>query len=214
VSVNKSQVAVLLALAAFAVFVLRQPIAGGTEIVGAKILGPLDAGGNLKVHEQGIATTKVAGQVAVNVAGPLDGKALAVHEQGTVPTILAIPARQFSSDGGVGTNATSPGWQVSGDDPDPAGTSYAITSVIASAPVKAASAQIVVEYGSMAHCGAALDRHATVLSGLNVVVPAGDTVEMEFPQPYVIPPQVGEGSCLVALRAGDAISLTVVGYRF
>ncbi len=53
--------------------VLSDPIAQAAQTVSATIVGPLDAGGNVAVHEQGTAKVNV-----VNAQLP-------VHEQGTVP---------------------------------------------------------------------------------------------------------------------------------
>jgi hypothetical protein len=46
--------------------VLREPIAWAKQIVEAEIVAPLDANGNVKVHEQG--TAQVAGTVGINGA--------------------------------------------------------------------------------------------------------------------------------------------------
>jgi hypothetical protein len=46
--------------------VLREPVAWAKQIVEAQIVAPLDANGNVKVHEQG--TVQVAGTVGVNPA--------------------------------------------------------------------------------------------------------------------------------------------------
>src|SRR5262245_50466918 len=51
--------------------VLREPIASAAQNVGATIIGPLDASGNVAVHEQGTANVNVT-----NATVP-------VHEQGT-----------------------------------------------------------------------------------------------------------------------------------
>jgi hypothetical protein len=40
--------------------VLRESVANAAQIVGATIIGPLDANGNVAVHEQGTATVRVA----------------------------------------------------------------------------------------------------------------------------------------------------------
>lgn len=40
--------------------VLREPVAGAAQTVGATIVGPLDANGNVAVHEQGTPTVRVA----------------------------------------------------------------------------------------------------------------------------------------------------------
>ena len=72
--------------------VLREPIAYAAQSVSATIIGPLDANGNVKVHEQGTSDVKVR------------NTDLAVH--GTVgvstPSPISSGARQASAIGGVG----------------------------------------------------------------------------------------------------------------
>ncbi len=53
--------------------IFREPVVWAAQSLGATILGPLDAGGNVAVHEQGTAAVTVT-----NASVP-------VHEQGTVP---------------------------------------------------------------------------------------------------------------------------------
>ena len=48
--------------------VFREPIASAAQGVSATIVGPLDADGNVKVHEQGTASVSVAGTPAVTLA--------------------------------------------------------------------------------------------------------------------------------------------------
>ena len=55
--------------------VLREPIAQAAQSTAATIVGPLDANGNVKVHEQGTAKTQ---EQNVDVNGNVK-----VHEQGT-----------------------------------------------------------------------------------------------------------------------------------
>jgi hypothetical protein len=71
--------------------VLREPIAFAAQSVSATIIGPLDANGNVKVHEQGTADVNVT------------NTDLGVH--GTVsvstPSPISSGARQASADGGI-----------------------------------------------------------------------------------------------------------------
>ena len=53
--------------------IFREPVAWAAQSLGVTILGPLDASGNVAVHEQGTAAVTVT-----NASVP-------VHEQGTVP---------------------------------------------------------------------------------------------------------------------------------
>jgi hypothetical protein len=55
--------------------IFREPVVWAAQSLGATILGPLDAGGNVAVHEQGTAAVTVS-----NASVPVP-----VHEQGTVP---------------------------------------------------------------------------------------------------------------------------------
>jgi hypothetical protein len=48
--------------------VLREPIASAAQHVSATIVGPLDANGNVKVHEQGTANVNVTGSPTVHAA--------------------------------------------------------------------------------------------------------------------------------------------------
>ena len=98
---KKSSFVVLLLVGAtvLGATVLREPIAWAAQAVDAQIIGPLDANGNVKVHEQGTASVAVVGDVSAK---------------------LAIPATQFS------IKAFTLGDFVS---TYPAGTNLAITSV-------------------------------------------------------------------------------------
>jgi hypothetical protein len=68
--VNKWSFAALLLVGATVLggTVLREPIASAAQGVSSTIVGPLDANGNVKVHEQGTATVSVAGTPAVKLA--------------------------------------------------------------------------------------------------------------------------------------------------
>src|SRR5712691_4879578 len=53
--------------------IFREPVVWAAQSLGVTILGPLDAGGNVAVHEQGTAAVTVT------------NSSVPVHEQGTVP---------------------------------------------------------------------------------------------------------------------------------
>jgi hypothetical protein len=77
--------------------VLREPIAYAAQSVSAQIIGPLDANGNVKVHEQGTADVNVTNQT--------------VPVQGTVtvasPSPISGGAREADALGGVSFKFTS-----------------------------------------------------------------------------------------------------------
>ena len=83
--------------------VLREPIAWAAQVVDARIIAPLDANGNVKVHEQG--TAQVAGTVGINAAAndvTVDNSAanpvpVAVQEQPIEP--VQVRTRVFLEDG-------------------------------------------------------------------------------------------------------------------
>jgi hypothetical protein len=148
-----------------------------------------DAQGNIKVHEQGMAT--------VSVAGP-------------VQTHPVIPARAFSiamAEGSTFTNETLIG-------SDPAGTSYAITSVTFANLSDSPSVALLRAdyYGPPDTC----DSDAVNVNhspGPVMEVPPRSTVHLDFPQPFVMSAQAGANSCLVLHSSGYLHSVTVAGYR-
>jgi hypothetical protein len=67
--------------------VLREPIAYAAQSIGATIVGPLDAQGNVKTHEQGIASVDVTNaSVPVQQAGEPITLDLGFSDQYTVPS--------------------------------------------------------------------------------------------------------------------------------
>jgi hypothetical protein len=89
--------------------VFREPVAWAAQTVDANIIGPLDGNGNVKVHEQGTANVNVLGTASTKAAIP--------------PNAFSITVPFLGSGGPPGP----PDEVVLG--PDPAGTSYVITSV-------------------------------------------------------------------------------------
>jgi hypothetical protein len=126
-----------------------------------------------------------------------------VQVTGTVETQTAIPSAAFSnSKGGV----------VSG--PDPAGTSYAITSVTVAnggtEPILLPS--VVAAYGPTGDCVQFTGPFLTS-EGPGIVIPAEGSVHLSFPQPFVLAARPGAVSCL-RTSTGSLIFVSVVGYRF
>ena len=100
-------------------------------------------------------------------------------------------------------------WLISG--PDPAGTSYAITSLtLANVNDNAAN---VITYAGWSDTDCTLNpthfQHGPV-----VQLRANETVHLSFPQPFVFAAQPGASSCLVIGITHPNIATTVVGYRF
>lgn len=163
-------------------------IATAAQSVSATITGPLDGGGNVKVHEQGTANVNVVGNASVQAG---------------------IPATQFSATASTG----GPLAVLSG--PDPAGTNYAITSVSFSARGDAPQdATLLADYGATSDCRV-FNESPNPVGGPNVIVPAHDTVSLTFPQPFVLKARPGGNSCLTASPSGlSTLLVTIVGYRF
>ena len=120
----------------------------------------------------------------------------------TVETRAGIPSGAFS--------VVSSGGLVSG--PDPEGTSYAITSVtVANSSSTSVQALLDGVYATTSDCtnftGASITR------GPRVRVPAGETVHLSFPQPFVLSARPGEAACLLTGGAGADVTFTLVGYR-
>lgn len=120
----------------------------------------------------------------------------------TVQIRPAIPPGAFSifTDNG----------KVSG--PDPEGTSYAITSLTV-ADVGFGAAAVIVRgvWGDTSDCISFSSSTATF--GPLVKVPAGGTVHLSFPQPFILSAKPGAASCL-RVEGPVGIDYTVVGYKF
>jgi hypothetical protein len=174
--------------ATLGVTVFSGPIATAAQSVRATIVGPLDGGGNVKVHEQGTANVNVVGNASVQAG---------------------IPATQFSATASTG----GPVAVLSG--PDLAGTNYAITSVSFSARGDAPQdTTLLAEYGATSDCRT-FSEFPNFADGPHVSVPAHDTVGLTFPQPFVLKARSGGNSCLTASPSGlSTLLVTIVGYRF
>jgi hypothetical protein len=122
-----------------------------------------------------------------------------------VQTQAAVPPGAFSSVvTGVGV--------FSGADPE--GTSYAITSItVANTSGGPTTATLGAVWGVTGDCSSfgSITSHA---AGPTVAVPAGETVHLSFPQPFVLSARPGAAACLRNSLAGGEAEITVVGYRF
>jgi hypothetical protein len=147
-----------------------------------------------------------ANPVPVNVTNT----SVPVHEQGTANvnlsgvarTLPAEPANAFSlSSFGGGGNV-----KESCSQPRPPGTRWLISSVTAANNSGSANNALL---------GVSPDTGFTVFGGaLLVDVPAHDTVQLTFPQPYVLTNASGNPACLADVSAhGTDVTVAVVGYR-
>lgn len=128
----------------------------------------------------------------------------AVEVGNVVRTRPAVPPGAFSVVTGVGV--------VSGADPE--GTSYAITSLtVANTSSGPTTAQLGATWGETSDC-TSFDSITANAAGPTVTVPAGETVHLSFPQPFVLPARPGAAACLRTSLGGGAADVTVVGYRF
>jgi hypothetical protein len=99
---------------------------------------------------------------------------------------------------------------------DPAGTSYAITSLTISNPTENSIGLggVSGNFGDTNDCQSFLGQPPAIAPGPIISIPAGQTVHLSFPQPFVISPEPGRTSCLVTTGGGQNANYTVVGYRF
>lgn len=148
-----------------------------------------------------VAPSPTQGQKPNDPAGP----AKPVLVGNVVQTHTAVPPGAFSSVvTGVGL--------FSGV--DPAGTSYAITSItVANTSGGPTTATFGAVWGVTSDCSSfgSITSHA---AGPVVAVPAGETVHLSFPQPFVLSARPGAAACLRNSLAGGQAEITVVGYRF
>ena len=147
----------------------------------------------------------VTGTVSVSNLGgsplPVTGT---VSVGNTVQTQAGIPPGAFS--------VVTQGGLISGADPE--GTSYAITSLtVANIDSTRAQAHVSGEWGTTSDCKV-FSGASQEAAGPSVSVPAGETVHLAFPQPFVISAKPGAAACLRTSIGGGDVRVTVVGYRF
>ena len=133
------------------------------------------------------------------------GPAKPVQVVNVVQTQVAIPPGAFSVVmTGVGV--------VSGADPE--GTGYAITSMtVANTSSGPTTATLGAVWGETSDC-TSFGGSTSKAAGPKVTVPAGETVHLSFPQPFVLSAGPGAAACLRASLGGGEAAITVVGYRF
>lgn len=127
----------------------------------------------------------------------------------------ATQNREFSLGGTSGFGDNSVYFPLTG--PDSEGTSYAITSLtVANGSASDSYGALVLEVGTPINGCFALAPGAQTL-GPRVSVPAGETVHIIFPQPFVLSVRPGPVSgpyiCLKAGTDNLNVSFTVVGYK-
>jgi hypothetical protein len=146
------------------------------------------------VFRERVAAAAAAVQ-PVNIVSPVDAQGnVKVRPQGVVRTQAALPARSFSETGSFIRDGCS--------DNLPAGTRWVISSFAATnASDGASGAELTL-----------LDPGpGETLPGLPIRVPAHQTAQLTFPQPYVFT-SPEDGLCLVA-HGPPEVLMTVVGYR-
>jgi hypothetical protein len=145
------------------------------------------------LHERVAAAAAAVQQVSV--VSPVDAQGnVRVRQQGVVRTQAATPARSFSQ--------TTREFRDGCGDNLPAGSRWVISSFAATNTSDGAS-------------GAELSLFdpgpGETLPDLQIRVPAGQTTQLTFPQPYVFT-SPEEGLCLLAHGPPEVLK-TVVGYR-
>jgi len=157
---------------------------------------------------QGAGT--VSGSVAItNTPNVNVANTPTVHVSGTVQTQTGIPSGAFS----LLFTGLSEQETVSG--PDPAGTSYAITSLTMAntSSISSGVVSLIGSWGTTSDCSI-VSGTVNKTFGPFVVVPANATVHLSFPQPFVHAAQPGAVSCLVVNKEVTTLAVTVVGFRF
>lgn len=99
--------------------------------------------------------------------------------------------------------------------PDPEGTSYAITSLTVANQSESDSADVLMQgiWGT----GECNNFSGDEVLGPEVKVPAGATLHLSFPQPFILSNRPGATSCLRLVNRTlgfPPLAYTVVGYRF
>lgn len=98
--------------------------------------------------------------------------------------------------------------------PDPAGTSYAITSITVTN--HSTSRMLILmraSYGTTSDCSV-FGLGTEFAIGPVVSVPGQQTVHLTFPQPFTLEAKAGTASCLELSSTGDSANYMVVGYRY
>src|SRR6266508_2323289 len=145
------------------------------------------------LHERVAAAAAAVQQVSV--VSPVDAQgSVRVRQQAVVRTQAALPARSFSETGhffrdGCGDNL-------------PAGTRWVISSF---------AATNISDGPSGGELSLLDPGPGETLPGLQIRVPARETAQLTFPQPYVFT-SPEDGLCLLAHGLPEVL-MTIVGYR-
>jgi hypothetical protein len=161
---------------------------------------------SVKVVNSPSEPVPVIGSVSVTNPVSVSGT---VNLGNTVSFKLVIPDGAFST------------WTELVSGPDPAGTNYAITSITArNDGTNSTFVRLEAFYGTVTNSCLfdwSTGNGETIL-GPPVFVPAGQTIHLTFPQPYILKAQDGSNACLRARPPqnldGLHIGTIVVGYRF
>jgi len=149
--------------------------------------------------------SKVIDANIINTTLPVTGS---VSVANVVETHSALPSGAFSvmKDSQSISNSTIVG-------PDPEGTNYAITSLtVANPSFVSARVNLFARYGTTTNCQN-FNGPPIEIVGPYVVVPAGETVHLTFPQPFILTARPGSAGCM-ASTTPENLFITVVGYRF
>lgn len=183
---------------------MRRSIAAAI-IVASLVLGSTVFRGQMASAASAIlqvfVTNDSANPVPVKQQGATD-----VNVLGSVSTRPNIPTTQFSYALYLTTSAI-----ISG--PDPAGTNYAITSISFANPGSTSAIANVVSFYGTTTTDCTFTGPFDLTSGPVAYVPGGDTVNMVFPQPFVLTAKSGAQTCLTVLVLAP-LEMTIVGYRF
>jgi hypothetical protein len=127
----------------------------------------------------------------------------------TVQTETVIPSTAFSTVLSILNSPATLG-VISG--PDPAGTSYAITSVtVTNYSGDLALVGLTANYGTTSDCKTFQER--SFGDGPLVFVPPSATTHLAFPQPVVLPKVDGKPTSCLNVSGPIQVNVVVVGYR-
>ncbi len=172
-----------------------------------------DTAGNLKTVQSGTQT--IGGTVNVGNFPATQTVAGTVNVGGIVSTREALPTNAFSVglvDLFLGSHAPIAG-------PDPAGTRYAVSSVIfTNSGTGSAQTEILsVFVTNTGSCPVGQVGAGAPADGPHFVVPAGTTLALTFPQPFVTATATTSPLCLDAANfssePGASVRASVVGYK-
>ena len=145
---------------------------------------------------------------SVNVSNP-------VTVSGTVDVGNTVLFKSVIPDGAFSFSVPGQPLRISG--PDPAGTSYAITSmtVLNNANSGLAFAWLKGYWGTLnSNCESVGPGLTQTASGPFALLRSGETIHLTFPQPFILPAKAGSNACLRPDNLQGDLVYIVVGYRF